>query len=66
LLLVPNSINGDFLQLAEKLFGNKIKVVTMANDSPAYQLDKFAQSKEVISSKKFKPGIKAKKIDVQI
>ena len=50
--LVPKCpINGDYLQMAEKSFEDKIRVVSMADESSAYQLDKFAESKRIISSK---------------
>jgi len=62
--LVPTCpINGDFLQMAEKSFDDKISVVAMADDSPAYQLEKFAESKRVISSK-IEARIKATRLNV--
>jgi len=50
--LVPKCpLNGDYLQMAEKSFDDEIRVVSMADKSPAYQLDKFAASRSIISTK---------------
>jgi hypothetical protein len=62
--LVPTCpINGDYLRLAENSFEDRIKIVAMADDSSAYQLDKFEQCKQVISSK-IEKRIKATRLDI--
>lgn len=62
--LVPKCpINGDYLQMAEKVFDSSISVVSMANSAPAYQLKKFAKSRQIISSK-IDARIKASRLNV--